>query len=183
MNYLLPKTLTICDKEYEIRSDFRAILDAIAALNDADLTDEEKIRAMLIIIYVDYKSLPDIEQAVKQAYWFIGGGEEQKDSSSKPRLMDWEQDFSLLISPINRIIGCECRSLDYLHWWTFLSAYMEIGECAFSNVISIRSKKAKGKKLEKWEQEFYRDNSSLIDLKKSLSSEEQAEIDEILGGE
>ena len=71
-----------------------------------------------------------------------------------------------------------------MHWWTFLSAYMEIGECTFSHVLSIRTKKAKGKTLEKWEQEFARENSDIIKLNHKLSEEEQEEeklLEELLG--
>ena len=35
---------------------------------------------------------------------------------------------------------------------------MEIEEGTFSTVLGIRQKKAKGKRLEKWEEEFYRNN-------------------------
>ena len=62
-----------------------------------------------------------------------------------------------------------------MHLWTFIGAYMEIGEGLFSNIIHIRQKKAKGKKLEKWEQEFYKENKSLIDFqhKEKRSNEEK----------
>ena len=52
---------------------------------------------------------------------------------------------------------------------------MEIDEGAFSNVISIRRKKSKGKKLEKWEQDFYNENRKLIDLKPKYTKEELEE--------
>jgi len=67
--------------------------------------------------------------------------------------------------------------LQYLHWWTFFSYYMEIGEGLFSQVVSIRSKKAQHKKLEKYEQEFYRENKKLVDIRKPLSEEEQRQDD------
>ncbi|WP_278320796.1 hypothetical protein [Lacrimispora sphenoides] len=38
---------------------------------------------------------------------------------------------------------------------------MEIEEGTFSMVLGIRQKIAKGKKLEKWEEEFYRNNKAL----------------------
>lgn len=52
-----------------------------------------------------------------------------------------------------------------VHWWTFLSAYTEIGDCLFAQIVGIRSKKAKGKRLDKSEQEFYRKNKSIVDIK------------------
>ena len=62
---------------------------------------------------------------------------------------------------------------------------MEIdNKTLFSNILSIRIKKSKGKKLEKWEQEFYRENKSLIDLKRKLTAEEEEEerlLEEMFG--
>ena len=46
-------------------------------------------------------------------------------------------------------------------------------------VLNIRQKKAKGKKLEKYEQEYYRENKNLIDFKAKYTDEEQAEIDRL----
>ena len=54
-----------------------------------------------------------------------------------------------------------------------MGAYMEIGEGTFRTVVSIRKKKRTGKKLEKWEEEFYRENRKMIDLPMNLSKEER----------
>lgn len=87
--------------------------------------------------------------------------------------MSWEQDFDMIISPVNRIAGCEVRSLPYLHWWSFLSYYMEIGDCLFAQVVAIRDKKARGKPLDKQEREFYRRNRKMVDLKTTYTEAEQ----------
>jgi hypothetical protein len=62
---------------------------------------------------------------------------------------------------------------------------MEIGsKCLFASILDIRTKKAKGKKLEKHEQEFYRDNRALIDLERKYSAEELEDkkaLDDLLG--
>ena len=87
--------------------------------------------------------------------------------------MDWQQDFQLIVAPINRVIGKEIRSIDYLHWWTLIAAYQEIGDCTFAQVVAIRSKKAKGKKLEKSEQEFYKQNRNLVDFKRQYTEQDE----------
>ena len=121
-----------------------------------------------------------IEALVKEMFKVINNGAEEteQNTSNKPQLMDWQHDFKQLAPPISRILGYDVRTPDkYTHWWTFLGGYMEIGECTFSNVVSIRSKKAKGKKLEKWEEEFYRENRKMIDLPLLLTTEEQELLD------
>ena len=56
---------------------------------------------------------------------------------------------------------------------------MEIHEGVFSQVLSLRQKKSKGKKLEKWEQEFWRSNRELCVLQHKLSKEEKEERDRL----
>ena len=185
----LPTKLNINGVDWNIRTDFRVVLDILIAIGDPDLEDDEKWLACLTILYEDFEKMPseDYIEACKQAKTFIDmGQEEEKDKGkpSKPRVMDWEQDAQLIVPAVNKVLGKDVRGIDYMHWWTFLSAYMEIGECTFSHVLSIRTKKAKGKTLEKWEQEFARENSDIIKLNHKLSEEEQEEeklLEELLG--
>ena len=131
-------------------------------------------QVILQIMFPDCDNIPveHIQEALEKVSEFIDMG--ISDDRKKPKTMDWEQDAPILIPAINKVLNCEIRAQKYMHWWTFLGAYMEIGESLFSNVIHIRQKKAKGKKLEKWEQDFYKENQSLIDFKqKSQRSEEE----------
>ena len=93
--------------------------------------------------------------------------------------MDWEQDAPHIIPAVNKVLGGEVRSMRELHWWTFLSAYMEIGQSLFSSVLSVRQKKAKHKKLEKDEEEFYRENKALIDLHSKNAAWSDTEREEL----
>ena len=92
-----------------------------------------------------------------------------------PKLLDWDQDAQVIIADINKVAGTEVWSLPFLHWWTFLSFFHAIGEGQLSTLISIREKLRTGKKLEKWEQEYYRKNKSRVDLKKRYTPEDLAE--------
>lgn len=182
MNYHLPKTLEISGRDFEIRSDFRAVLDAVAALNDPDLTQFEQVEACLRIIYPDRDGLPDTVEAFQKAMWFIACGE-ASSGIKQYKIMDWEQDFPLIVPPVNRVLGYDCRSIDYLHWWSFIAAYYEIGDCAFAVVTGIRNKQKRGKKLEDWEKEYLRNNPQVVELKTRYTEDEKALIDDILGGD
>lgn len=87
-----------------------------------------------------------------------------------PRLVDWEQDYSLIIAPINRVIGGEVRAVKYMHWWYFLAAYQQIGDCTFAQVVRIRDRLTRGKRLDKSDQEWYRKNRHLVDFKRKYTS-------------
>lgn len=178
--YKLPYTLDVNGKSYSIRTDYRDILRIIQALNDPDLDDQSKIYVLLRILYTDIPPESDLEQAVNVGFLFISGGVKD-DGRHRPKLMDWEQDAPLIIPAINKVAGTEVRALEYLHWWTFLGYYMEIGESQFSTVVSIRQKKAKGQKLEKYEQEYYRENKSMIDLKVKESTEDRDALNALIG--
>lgn len=175
MRYDLPTAVEVNGTEYEIRSDYRAILDIIEALSDPEFTESDKAETMLDIFYPGFAEMPasDYEEAVKRCVWFINCGEEYKEEKRAPKLMDWQQDFPLIVSPINRVLGKEVRAVEYLHWWTFLSAYQEIGDGTFSQVVGIRHKKARGKRLDKSEQEFYKNNRHLVDFKRKYTERDE----------
>ena len=177
----LPVSLDVGGTGFSIRTDFRDILYILECFNDPNYLDESKQIIMLQVLYPDWKQIPEncIDEALRKAKEFIDMGLGKDEKQNKPTLMDWEQDAPIIIPAINKVLGQEIRSIPYLHWWTFLSAYMEIGEGLFSNVINIRQKKAKKKKLEKYEKEFYRDNKELIDLKRKESDEEQEAKNEV----
>ena len=196
-SWKLPKTLEVGGKEYQIRTNFDVILDILTAMNDPDIFElgmsedekqNEKVMTMLQILYIDFESIPFelYQEAAEKAVMFIDMGI-RDDGRKKPHTMDWEQDAPIIIPALNRVLGTEVRAVEYMHWWTFLGAYMEIGESFFANVVSIRQKRANGKKLDKWEQEFYLENREVILLKKKLSKEELEEeaerkaiVDEVL---
>ena len=185
-----PTSLNIGGVEYEIRTDYRVILDLLMALNDPELSDSDnkmsaymQSRVILEIMFPDWDNIPQehIQEALDKVAEFIDMG--IGDDSKKPKTMDWEQDAPIIIPAINKVLNREIRAEKHMHWWTFLGAYMEIGEGLFSNIIHIRQKKAKGKKLEKWEQEFYKENKSLIDFqhKEKRSNEEKEMLRDYFG--
>ncbi len=112
MIYDLPETLTVMGEERPIRSDYRAALDICAALADPELTGREKTLAALCICYPRLEEIPPegYQEALERCFWFLDGGEEAAQGSRPgPRLMDWEQDFSRIVAPVNRVLGREVR--------------------------------------------------------------------------
>lgn len=177
----LPTSLELGGVGFAIRSDFRAILDILTVLASPEYEEDEKTIILLEIFYIDYDKIPSdcIQEAVDKAMEFIDVGQ-PPDKKQKPKLMDWEQDASIIIPEVNKVLGYEVRQPKETHWWTFVGAYMGIGEGLFSTVINVRSKKAKGQKLEKYENEFYRDNKDLVDIKTKLTEEEKEQKEALL---
>ena len=174
-----------------MNTDYRAVLDIFRYFNDPEYEADEAWEVCLSILYKGYDIDNPPPASVKQelaafAAEFLDAGVKSDGKDNHPRLMDWEQDAPILAAPISAQIGRDVRDPAPLHWWTFIAAYFGIGESLFSEIISIRSKKAKGKKLEKYEEEFYRANKALIDLKRKggkvqRSEEEKDELRALLG--
>ena len=165
------------------RGDYRVVLDAISALTDDDLPAEYRVLCALRIVYGDLSNCKDTGAAIDAMMRLIRGGDEETTRSNERPLMNWEQDFRWIAPAVSRVLGYEVRDPErYTHWWTFIGAYLEIGnDCAWSNIVRIRAKLQRGKKLEKWEQEFYREHRAEIDIKTKLNDEERQLLARLTG--
>ncbi len=168
----LSDTVPVSGTEYPVRTDFRVILEIFVMLDDPDLSDADKTEVLLRMFYSEHP--PDTEAALQAFTDFVDPRHGSQGKKPSGRLIDWQQDFDLMVAPINHILGFECRAADYLHWRTFLSAYLEIPpESVFARVLRIREKLRTGKKLEKNERTWYHKNRELVHLKPKFSKDEE----------
>lgn len=185
MIFDLPVALEFGGREWPINTDFRDILTILEAFDDTELSDNEKAYICLHNLYVDFEEIPqsEMQTAYEKAVEFIDAGSEKKKNPRKT--MDWKQDAPLIFPAVNHVAGYEVRSVEYLHWWTFMGFFMEIHDSVYSNVLSLRQKKwVHGKKLEKWEQEYWRNNKEICELKRPETEDDKAkkaELEAILG--
>ncbi len=184
INYRLPEKVEIGDAEYSIRSDFRAVLDIFTALSDPELSETEKRFVTLEIFYPDFDDMPDslYTDALKKCFWFVNGGKEESSTESSPKLIDWEYDFPYIIAPVNRVVGQDVRGVEYMHWWTFLAAFNEIGDCTLAQIVRIRKLKRQGRLKDKADLAWYRQNHDLVDIPVKLTDDEEALLKKWGGG-
>lgn len=188
--YELPITVSVDDTEYVIRNkaDYRVILDVIAAVQDPELTKEERLVTALIIFYDNIESVDDVfatfntgqilEEAIHKMFLFVDCNSEDVGYKTTHKVIDWQQDEQLIVSAINNVANTEIRALEYLHWWTFLGYYLAIGECPLATVVGIRDKIARGKKLDDFDKQFKRDNPQYFRWKRD-EQESRNIIDEL----
>lgn len=171
----LPAAVVIGGREYKIHADFRDILEILSLLDDPNETEYIRWRKALAVFYEEWQKIPSehLSEAMQQLADFINCG--QQDEKPAPKLLDWQQDALTIAADVNKVAGCEIRALPFLHWWTFLSYFAAIGEGQLSMLVTIRDKLRRGKPLEKWERDYYRQNKEQVDLKRRYSSEELAE--------
>lgn len=177
-NTVLPVSVEISGKEYKIRSDYRAAIDVQIAQADFDISDRERALVTLYILFEDFEQIPrdDLQEALDKAMWFLACGRKNraKQKKKQPRLVDWEQDFDLIITAVNKQAGFDIRGVEYLHWWTFMSYYVEIdSKCLFAQVVQMRDKLARHAKLEKADKKFLESNRDLIEFEKKYSEKEK----------
>lgn len=161
----LPTSLEVNGKSYEIRSDYRNILQIIAAYEDEELKDREKVLVCLRRMYVNFDAIPsdDYGAAYDAATGFIEC--HMRADRPGPKVVNWEKDTQLIFAAVNKVAGKEVRAVEYMHWWTFLGYFQSIDrDDLWGFVLTIRQKKAKGRSLEKHETEFYNANRSMCDI-------------------
>lgn len=177
---ILPTAIKIKGREYAIRHDFRPCLDIILMFEDVDLTDVEKVQGMIEILFEEEP--PMCEETILEAVKFLDMETDSNSGTStgsSDRLFSWTQDSNYIFSAVDKVLGFSSRRCEYLHWWEFMGAFMEIGECTFSTIIYMRKQKKKGK-LSKEEKEYWAENRKMFELQKLYTEEEQAQIDRFL---
>jgi len=190
--YELPTYVEVNGRKFNIRmrGDYRMVLDCFNALNDAEISEDERVLASLLIFYNEFNEIEDLprdEETFKGLltgmFQFMNVGErgEAHGAQSNSTLIDWKQDEHMITSAINKVANQEIRLAEYMHWWTFMGYFMAVGESVLATVVGIRAKINKHEKLEKWEEKFRKDNPTYfvwknVDLQ---MAEQKALLDEI----
>lgn len=180
----IPISVQVGEQSYAItnKGDYRMVLDCFAALNDQELDKEERLIAALMIFYECFNDVEDVlnceilEPLVKEMYKFFNCGDpDGVGNKVNHTLIDWQKDQQLIASAVNNVAKKEIRFEEYLHWWTFMGYYLAIGESPMATIISIRNKIVEGKKLQKYEQEFRKDNPQYFNWDSRSLEEKEAE--------
>lgn len=191
LEYSLPKIIEIGGAPFAItnQGDYRMVLDCFSALNDEELSENEKIIASLIIFYEDINDIEDLDkidaqEAIEKMFKFFNCNQDNVGRKMNHRLIDWEKDANIICASVNRVAQTEIRSLPYLHWFTFMGYYMEIGECTLSTIVSIRNKIANNKKLEKYERDFKAENPEYFnfDFRSTIQKQDDSLIMNLWNG-
>ena len=170
--YRLPRQVEIQGKIYDIDPDFRVILKIFRAFEDASMPPMLRWLVALQLFYKQEVAIAHRQAAMEYLRDFLCCGREETPGAP---LFSWQQDAASIIAGVNAAAGQEVRALPSVHWWTFLGWFHAMPPGTFSTVLSLRQKLRKGQKLEPHEQEFYRENKSLVDLKAAPDADTLAE--------
>lgn len=190
----LPTTVNVIDRVYKIRNngDYRIVLKIFNARNSEELNETERAIAMLCLFYdslddaddvfKEFETVEYLQEATKQMSVFIACGDMENEQGLRAPypLIDWKNDEKIIAAGINSQLGAgkDIRMIDYMHWWTFQSYFLGIREGILATVVGIRDKIIRGKKLEKWEQEFRRDNPGYFTWRQNLRTPEEKQLEQ-----
>lgn len=147
MNVLVddfPDAVEVAGKIIPIDTDFKTAIRIIMAFEDPELTIVEKQAVLISNLFLEPPS--DLGQAIEVGVRFLNGGvDKAEDSGSNLRLYSFEKDSALIFAAFRQTHGIDLETTK-MHWWKFLSLFMDLGaETAFCNLVSLRKRVKTGK--------------------------------------
>lgn len=132
---------------FPICTDFDIGIQIMQALENEELTQQERIGSALSLLYITEDEdknplpIPDINTAIEGLKWFLTDwyhdGENKKD---KTKVTDWDIDQWRIYAGFKQHYGINLQT-DSLHFWEFMGLLTTFPECAYTRVIDIRSRK------------------------------------------
>lgn len=160
----LPTKIRVNDNIYDINYDYRTIINILLAFEDTELIKDEQMYIMLKKFYKQEIPENDIEEALKKGIKFIDGGVVEENKTNEKRIYSFKKDGNYIFSGINQTHHIDLTEKTNLHWWVFLSLFMDMSaDCTFGELVYYRKRKNENK-LTKEEKEQYRKIKKLVDL-------------------
>ena len=168
----LPKAIRIGENVYPVNSDFRDCLRIILAFEDNDLTWVEKQGILIENLYAEIPPEGDAQDAILKGIKFLNGGEDDKGEDDKGdgdqptplRLYSFNKDAHFIFAAFQQTHGIDLQNTEYLHWWQFMTLFMDLGsETMFCNLVGLR-KRIKTGKASKDEKEVAREMGDIISV-------------------
>lgn len=145
----LPEAIKIRDKIYPINADFRNCIKIILAFEDPELVTVEKQAILILNLYQEFPLEEHLEEAFIKGIQFLDGGkprESSEESKKSPRVYSFQKDAEIIFAAFQQTHGLDLQAAEFLHWWKFLSLFMDLGsETVFCNLISLRKRVKTGK--------------------------------------
>lgn len=168
--------------EYRIESDFRIGIQISQLLYDSDYTEFERITGCIDLLYYDIPE--NIETAMQGMTWFLNGwNHDNLEKGDNVRCVDFDIDQWRIYSAFLNQYHIDLAETD-MHWWMFMGLLTSLNECAYTQVVGIRSEKIssnsspKEKEAKKKAKRIYAIQSG--DEQEELSPEEKARYDDFM---
>ena len=163
----LPTKIKVNENIYNINYDYKTIIKILMAFEDNELTYNEQLHILISNLYKEQPLNEDMLEAIKKGIKFIDGGTENVEETTKKRIYSFKKDGNYIFSGINQTHHIDLSEKVNLHWWVFLSLFMDMSsDCTFGELVYYRKRKNEGK-LTKEEKTNYNKIKKLIELEES----------------
>lgn len=165
---ILPSTIEIDKKEYEINSDFRASILFELMMQDNDIAEEEKIYRALELYYPNIPK--DTNKAIDKILWFYRSGKDVKEGKGNgsnkktQQIYSFDYDDEYIYSAFLDQYSIDLQDIDYLHWWKFKAMFNSLKND--NKIVEIMGYRAMTitNDMQKEQKEFYRKMKKEYDI-------------------
>lgn len=178
---LLPVTVEINNKEYEINSDFRTSILFELLIQDDSIGKEDRI---LMALRLYYPIIPeDINLAIEQMLWFYRCGKDITKSKangktkSVTQIYSFEYDDDYIYAAFMNQYNIDLQDIEYLHWWKFKAMFNSLKEdIKIVKIMEYRSMDL-SKIKDKEQKAYYKRMKDLYEI--PISKDEDRKLKEI----
>lgn len=130
---------------YPVDMNFDTGIKVSQCLADEELTNEERISTALYLIFPEGAQL-DADSATEALRWYLNGWNHDNIGKKKDEavVMDFDIDQWRIYAAFRAQYGINLNKAS-LHFWEYMGLLSNLTECAFTQVVSIRSKEITSK--------------------------------------
>ena len=178
---LVPTTVNIDNKEYEINSDFRTSILFELLMQDGTIEEDDKILMALQLYYPDIPE--NIKKAIEQMLWFYRCGKDVSSSKGNGKskgvtqIYSFEYDDDYIYSAFLDQYNIDLQDIEYLHWWKFKAMFKSLkDDNMIVKIMGYRSMDL-SKVKDKEQKAYYKRMQKLYEI--PISKNEQNKLDDI----
>lgn len=184
----LPGSVKIDEKSYAVNTGYRVMMCFEMRMQDASITDAEKLILSLCEFYRD--EIPEnVQGAVDQLLWFYWCGkdrvEEKKSGGDKAgaAIYSFDHDADYIYAAFLDQYGVDLQEVD-LHWWKFKAMFRALRDTnEFVKIMGYRSMEI-SKDMTQEQKQFYRRMKELHRIPLPQNEQEKLrEIESVLMGD
>ena len=178
---LVPTTVNIDNKEYEINSDFRTSILFELLMQDGTIEEDDKILMALQLYYPDIPE--NIKKAIEQMLWFYRCGKDVSSSKGNGKskgvtqIYSFEYDDDYIYAAFLDQYNIDLQDIEYLHWWKFKAMFKALkDDNMIVKILGYRSMDL-SKVKDKEQKAYYKRMQKLYEI--PISKDEQNKLDDI----
>ena len=135
---MYPEYAEIKGKKYKIDTDYRTALRCFEVVNDPNITDFERAKAIVYLLF-DFIPEKDFDLFLEKAKTFLECGDSKNNQKNGKKDMDFEKDRSYIVASFMSDYHINITQ-EKLHFWYFIELIVGLKEdCVLNRIRDIRN--------------------------------------------